>query len=287
MGYTSWSNDFYADRERERVRTGASAFAYNDAIKNAPIEEQKCHPEMDPKGMTRESRDSDAHPESIAIAVMIDQTGSMASTPRVLQKALPDLMTTLIEGGCEHPQVLFGAIGDARDGRERAPIQVGQFESGIEMDDDLGKIFMEGRGGGSFEESYQNAIYFFARHASCDCIEKRSVKGKLFLIGDEMAYPYVYKSEIERLFGDTVQDDIPLEAIVEEAKANWDIYFVIPAATSHANDPRLHDFWVKLLGESNVIRLDDASQICGAITRTLTGSGPPATVTSEPLVARL
>jgi hypothetical protein len=244
---------------------------------------------VDPKSVKRESRDSDEHPESIAIGVMIDQTGSMSRTPRTIQAALPSLMSNLVEGGCAHPQVLFGAVGDARSGREKAPIQVGQFESGIEMDEDLGKMFMEGCGGGTYEESYQNALYYFARHTETDCFEKRGEKGHLFIVGDEMAYPFVYKAEVDRLFGDNIQDDIPLEDIVKEVTDKWNVYFVIPAGTSHAHDPRLNDYWVKLLGASNVIHLDDASQICGSIVETVTGSGPAraSATTSEPLVARL
>jgi hypothetical protein len=40
------------------------------------------------------------------------------------------------------PQIMFGAIGDATC--DRAPLQVGQFESDNRMDDDLGRILLEG-----------------------------------------------------------------------------------------------------------------------------------------------
>lgn len=44
------------------------------------------------------------------------------------------------------PQVLFSAIGDAHT--DCAPLQIGQFESGLEMDDWLTKIYLESGGGG-------------------------------------------------------------------------------------------------------------------------------------------
>ena len=141
---------------------------------------------MNPYGVTRESRDSDEHPESIAIGVILDQTGSMKDTPREIQKVLPKLMTALVAGGVKDPQVLFGAVGDTTN-HEVASCQIGQFESGLEMEDDLGRMYMEGCGGGSYEESYQNVIYFFARHTSIDCLEKRGRKGYLFIVGDEHA----------------------------------------------------------------------------------------------------
>ena len=57
---------------------------------------------------------------------------------------------------------MFGAIGDATC--DRVPLQVGQFESDNRMDDDLGRIVLEGGGGGQQTESYELAMYFMARH---------------------------------------------------------------------------------------------------------------------------
>ena len=264
MGHSNWSEDFYRDREAERARTGKSAFVYHDAIKSGKTA-RGVHAKMNPKGVTRESRDSDEHPESVAIAVILDQTGSMHGTPIIMQQALPKLMDAIKAGGIADPQILFGAVGDETN-NEAASLQIGQFESGIEMDDDLGNIYMEGMGGGSFEESYQNVLYFFARHTSIDCHEKRKAKGYLFIVGDEMAYPNVARAEIEKLFGDKVQDNIPTEDIVKEAQEKYHVYFVIPQGTSHATDPRLHAYWAKLVGPEHVLMVDDPTQICGAVT---------------------
>jgi hypothetical protein len=100
----------------------------------------------------RESRDCAEHPRSLAIAVLFDVTGSMGAVPRVLQAKLPQLLGLLLRKGyAADPQIMFGAIGDAScDG---APLQVGQFESDNRMDDDLGRILLEG-GGGQKTESY-------------------------------------------------------------------------------------------------------------------------------------
>src|SRR5262249_20618935 len=138
----------------------------------------------------RESRDSDVHPESHAVAVLLDVTGSMQTVPRILQKSLPRLMGLLIRKGyLEHPQILIGAVGDATC--DSAPLQVGQFESGIEIEEDLGRLFLEGGGGGQVTESYELAMHFLAHHTSLDCVEKRGKKGYAFLIGDEAPYPRV------------------------------------------------------------------------------------------------
>ena len=184
MGSSRWSDAFYSAREADRATTGTSAFVHDHAVKTGVVE-AKVHERMDPKGVKfRESRDSEAHPESRALAVWFDVTGSMGGIPLVLQKKLAGLMAMLIKKGyIAHPQIMFGGIGDASTDpyrgyqTDKAPLQVGQFESGIEMDDDLGRLFLEGGGGGQSTESYELAMYFTARHTAIDCFEKRGEKG--------------------------------------------------------------------------------------------------------------
>ena len=118
-----WSTDVYDAAARFRAATGASAFAYSDDGAT------RVHPALDPHGVAaRESRDSAEHPGSVAIAVLFDVTGSMLEVPRTLQGKLPQLLGLLLRKGyVRHPQIMFGAIGDATC--DRAPLQVGQFES--------------------------------------------------------------------------------------------------------------------------------------------------------------
>ena len=191
MGSGRWSTDVYDAAARFRAASGASAFAYSDGGAT------QVHPALDPRGVMRESRDSAEHPESLAIAVLFDVTGSMRGVPRALQAKLPQLLGLLLRKGyVEHPQIMFGAIGDATC--DRAPLQVGQFESDNRMDDDLGRILLEGGGGGQKTESYELAMYFMARHTAIDCFDKRGRRGYLFIIGDEMAYPRVKRGRGRR-----------------------------------------------------------------------------------------
>ncbi|HVJ92610.1 MAG TPA: hypothetical protein VM580_22570 [Labilithrix sp.] len=264
MGGSRWSDDFYNDREDFRKKAGASAFAYDKAVKADPRAKKVAHPKMSPHGVTRESRDSDAHPESVAIGVVFDVTGSMGGIPVQLQKKLPQLMGLLLRKGyVQDPQILFGAVGDYF--ADRVPLQMGQFESGIEMDDDLGRLLLEGGGGGSYEESYELPLYFFARHTSIDCFEKRGKKGYLFLIGDEMPYKRATKEEIAKVIGDSLSDDLPIEDIIREAREKYHVFFVIPRGASHGADPALRERWVSLLGPQNVIVLENPEGVCEAI----------------------
>ncbi|MFC5008604.1 hypothetical protein ACFPIJ_63675 [Dactylosporangium cerinum] len=262
MGSGIWSTDVYDAADRYRRATGASAFAYSDSGAST------VHSALDPKGVgKRESRDSDEHPDSVAIAVMFDVTGSMGSVPRVLQQKLPQLLGLLLRKGyVKDPQILFGAIGDATC--DRVPLQVGQFESDNRLDEDLGRFVLEGGGGGQMTESYELAMYFMARHTSIDCYEKRGKRGYLFIIGDEQAYGRVKPGEVRDVIGDKLGEPIALRAIVEEVRRMYDTYYILPAGSSYAGNTTILDFWKDLLGQ-NVIALDDLDAVCETIALTV------------------
>ncbi|UNO38763.1 hypothetical protein [Streptomyces sp. MST-110588] len=269
MGSGTWSTNVYGAAASYRAATGTGAFDYSDRLTaSAPRQSWKAHPSLDPKGLTRrESRDSDEHPTSLAISVIFDVTGSMGSVPRVLQTKLPELFGLLLSKGyVAHPQILFGAVGDATC--DRVPLQLGQFESDNRMDEDLGNILLEGGGGGQMTESYELALYAMARHTSIDCHDKRGRRGYLFLIGDEMPYGKVKAREIRAVFGDPVQEDIPLPAILAELRRSFEVFFILPAGAAHVGDTAVLGTWRKLLGQ-NVIELDDLDAVCETIALTI------------------
>jgi hypothetical protein len=267
MGTTRWSDEHYRDRARLRARTGKDAFEHDHAVR-AGAAARAAHQKMNPFGVgVRESRDSESHPQSHALAVLFDVTGSMQGVPRVLQAHLPRLMGLLIRKGyLDHPQILIGAVGDATC--DAAPLQVGQFESGIEIEEDLGKLYLEGGGGGHITESYELALYFMARHTALDCHEKRGRRGYLFVIGDEIPYPQVKRKEVEALVGDGLQANIPVEDVVAELRRSYDVYHVLPKMTNHWDNPAVRRRWVELLGQ-NALRLEEPAAICELIASTV------------------
>ena len=269
MGSGSWSTNVYDAAARYRAASGAGAFAYSDRVTaSSPRDSWTAHPSLDPNGLTvRESRDSDEHPTSLAIAVLFDVTGSMGGVPRVLQTKLPELFGLLLRKGyTEDPQILFGAVGDATC--DQVPLQLGQFESDNRMDDDLGNILLEGGGGGQMTESYELALYAMARHTALDCHEKRGRRGYLFLIGDEMPYGKVKAREVRAVLGETIEQDIPITEIVTELKRRYNVFYILPAGASYAGNSEVLGLWRKLLGQ-NVIELDDLDAVCETIALTV------------------
>ena len=249
MGYGSYSH--------------AAHRAITDARSSLPREkvfkQRECHPLMNPHGVRfRESRDSDAHPESLGIVFALDVTGSMGDIPDLLaRQELPSFMKTLLDCGIDSPQVLFTAFGDATC--DRAPLQVGQFESEAElMDQWLTWSYLEGGGGGQFTESYELAMYFAARHTAMDCWEKRKHRGYFFMTGDEHPYPRVSRQQVKGLIGDELEDDVPVEVAVRELQKTFEPFFLVP-------DPhrakRCECEWRDLMGD-HVIVLEDSADTC-------------------------
>ena len=265
MGSGRWSTDTYDARAATRRLAGKAAFDYTDTLRRTlPRDRWAPHPSLDPKGVrTRESRDSREHPTSTAIAVIFDVTGSMGHIPVTLQQKLPQLLGVLLgKGYVEHPQILFGAVGDATC--DRVPLQIGQFESDNRLDANLENIVIEGGGGGHDTESYELALYFMARHTSLDCVEKRGRKGYLFLIGDERSYARVSRRQVAHIIGDTLQEDIPVEQIVAELTRRYEVFYILPSGAAHGGERTILDYWRALLGQ-HVLELDDPDAVCETI----------------------
>ena len=280
MGGGSWSRTAYDDGARKSLADHGDRMAYTSVMSSVPRSDWKPHEALDPKSVNkagahtnqniREALDSDEHPESLPIVVIFDVTGSMGRIPRVLQEKLPALHGMLMRKGyVDHPQILFGAVGDAHG--DRAPLQMSQFESDNRMDEHLSNLLLEGAGGGGNHESYDLAIYFAARKTYLDSLQKRGKKGYLFIIGDERAYSKVERSLVAEYVGDSLQEDIPTAEIVAEAQEKFEVFYLFAAQGNYEPpqviDPEDDGFavgWRELLGQ-NALVLEDANAVCETI----------------------
>lgn len=256
MGGSSWSSDAYSSLKQK----------YSNTTKDDAFSSSKLDTKMSPKGVKfREARDSAAHPESLAINVFLDETGSMGEIPYELAtKKLGALIETLIKHGIEHPAVLFGGIGDQYS--DSSPLQVGQFESGTkELDMWLTKIYLEGNGGGQRMESYQLAWLFASRHTSIDCFEKRGEKGFLFTIGDEACHRKLEEDGFERIMG-YKHAGMTREQLLKEAEKMYHVFHIHINHGGNYSD--IVDDWKKLLGERCIV-LDDYKAVAEVIASTV------------------
>lgn len=224
--------------------------------------------DLNPFGVKiRESRDSKDNPNSNALLLGLDVTGSMHSVLDYMAKeGLPKLATEIYDRKpVVDPHILCAGIGDVEAG-DRAPLQVTQFEADIRIAEQMAKLWLEGGGGGNQYESYALAWYFAARHTAIDCFEKRGKKGYIFTIGDEDPTPYLKASDIERVLGYKPQADIKMADLLTEVSRRWEVFHVIVEEGSHARSypAQVSGKWRDALGQ-HVLQLSDHTKLAEVI----------------------
>ena len=214
--------------------------------------EHKIHESMEPsKALLRESRDSETHPNSVPIIIALDTTGSMLDIPmHMVREGLPKMVGNIIQKGVPDPQILFLGVGDHEC--DRAPLQVGQFESGDEeLDLWLTRTYLERGGGGNEGESYLLAWYFGANHTVSDNIEKRGQKGILVTIGDEAGLRSLPKRSIQELMGKEVQSSYSDDELLDLVREKYDVYHI--HINHNGGDERAVRYWKNKLNQHCVI----------------------------------
>ena len=246
MGYGSYSASNAVSNRLSK--------AYYTAPISETFTERNINIAMNPKGIvSRESRDSVEHPNSVAIIIALDVTGSMLNVPaEMIKNGLPTIMSNIIEKGTPDPQVLFVAIGDHEC--DRAPLQVGQFETSDELLDKwLTSVYPEGGGGGNAGESYLLAWYFASQHTSTDCFEKRNQKGFIFTIGDEPCLKKLPSTTLKNIMGDGQYSDYNDAELLAKAVQTYNVYHVHLKETPSGSRPETIQKWKSLIGENLII----------------------------------
>jgi len=263
MGYGNYSHAAHVALTKDRSGSASTEVFHQGG----------CHDLMNPKGVkSRESRDSEAHPESLGVIFALDVSGSMGQIPfRLATETLPEFMKAMLDAGVKDAQMMFMGIGCASG--DRAPLQVGQFESTERlMDQWLTWLFLEGGGGGG-NENYELAMYFASRHTELDCVQKRGRRGYLFITGDEPPNPMVSSSHVADVIGDDLEEDIPIAEIIEELQRSYEPFYLIPDFERGQNVGRA---WRDLLGDRVVVMgsPDDTSYVAAGLVSILENAVP-------------
>lgn len=242
MGYGSYSVT------NRNVRAATAGYYTKSADE---IFTNDLHEQMKSVGIEiREARDSAEHPDSKAIIIALDVTGSMGVIPhRLIKSGLPNIMNNILEKGIKDTQVLFLAIGDHKC--DKAPLQVGQFESSDElMDKWLEKTWLEGGGGGNDGESYMLAWYFASKHTAIDCFEKRQEKGLLISIGDDKVHREIPGNAIKEIMGNGEFPDILNSVnLLADAQKMYDVHHINMLDWLGSNEKVKND-WKELMGDN-------------------------------------
>ncbi len=261
MGSGKWDTTRYHSDRATRVSTGTADFAYTATA----VKTHKIHDDLDPLRINHkpfgklESRDSVEHPNSNAVFVAFDVTGSNYERAVDAQKKLPNLMD-LLGKYLTDPQLLVAANDDYTVVGRNA-IQISDYESDNRIDEHIRNIWLVRNGGGNDGESYDLLLYAAARKTVTDCFEKRGKKGYYFMYADEPIFEKVTPSHVSDVFGESLQESIPIAEIIEEVQRQYHTFVIWPErGYEHARAQ-----YVKLFGEESVLTLQHPNLICEMI----------------------
>lgn len=183
----------------------------------------EVHPSLDPRVGPREVNNE------TPIVVALDVTRSRGDDTKKLYASLPKLMDRLKSFGyVDNPGISFAAVGDAD--ADQAPLQVGQFEADNRLDSVLSHFWIEEGGGGTGQESYELAAWYYAH---TDCVRLRQGTGKkgyFFFIGDEGYYATVKAAHRKQWLcqeGPDVDSRVAFGKLAEK----FHVFLIYPAQT--------------------------------------------------------
>ena len=257
MGWGTYSSD------ARHVR--ASTRGFYTKSKEEIFDNRSLNEAMNPRGVTlRESRDNDDHPNSFATIIVLDVTGSMLHVPEYLVRTgLPKVVSTIIQRGFPDPQILFIAVGDHET--DKAPLQIGQFESNDEkLDYWLTNVYLEAGGGSNSGESYILSWFFAGYYTQHDAWDKRGMKGLLITIGDEPPLLKLPDESQAKIMGNGQYGDLTAEQLLTKVQERYHVYHIHTTETGTGKRAGIVDVWKKLLGQ-NVIVVDDSDTIVKTI----------------------
>jgi hypothetical protein len=265
MGGGKWDDTRYRSAASLRSSKGLADFGYTETHEA----KTKVHDNLDPKRINSktfkklESRDSAEHPNSNAVFVAFDVTGSNYERAVDAQKKLPNLMT-LLGKYLSDPQIAVAANDDINVEPARST-QISDFESDNRIDEHIRNVTLVRNGGGNDGESYDLLMYAAARKTVLDCFEKRGRKGYFFMYADEPIFDVVSASEVKSVFGDNLQGDIPIAEIIEDLRKLYHVFVIWPVGGyDHARKQ-----YLRLFGEESVLTLQHPNLICELIGATI------------------
>jgi hypothetical protein len=189
-----------------------------------PPARTEVHPALNPFGKRREVNNV------TPIVVALDVTRSRGDDTKLVYEKLPQLMGQFeLKGYIENPGISFCGIGDAFS--DRAPLQVGQFEGDNRLDEVLERIWIEEGGGGTGQESYELAAYFYSRTNCVRLAQGIGKKGYFFFVGDEGFYPKLDKAAVRRIIGDDLPEDLDAREAFRALGEKFHMFLVFPQKT--------------------------------------------------------
>ena len=274
------------DREEFILYSRSMGKTYNpttNRVEGQVYRSMMLNEQLNPKNVIRECCNSEEHPNTIPVILALDVTGSMGDACQETAEALGVIMEQLYKK-FKDIEIMVMGIGDLA--YDKAPIQISQFESDVRIAEWLDKIYMEHGGGGNSYESYTAAWYMGLRHTKLDAYDKQGRKGIIITMGDEPLNPYLPKSELSNVTGDSLQGDIETKDLFKDASEKFDIYHIAvdsPQDSYSYYEKRIKESFGNLLGQrfmiSTIGKLGDT--ICDCIANSVDNGNSSSFVLNE------
>lgn len=244
MGGPSYDRDVYES---------SSSNSYSSSSNNAMSSQHYLHDDLNPKGKVIKTE------VKSPVVIIFDETGSMDDFPKIFLDKAPMFYGQIEQQGYLKDFALsFCAIGDARN-NENAPLQVGDFEQGIKLDDILKKIYLEKNGGGQQKETYELAAYYYLHH----CEMPNSELPFLFFIGDEGFYSKITASILKEYLGEKSSEEKDSKHIFAELNKKFqnNVFLFHRSYGDSSVDREVTNQWKEVLPAEHLIHMKEDKSI--------------------------
>lgn len=194
------------------------------------------------------------------LIVVCDVTGSMGEWPAVIFSKLPYLDIEGKQYLGENMEICFGAVGDANS--DKYPLQVMPFSKGLDLEQQLKQLVIEGGGGGQTTETYELAALYLARNMKTPKARRKPI---VIFIGDEQPYQYVERAQANKYSKTLINQRMSTEDVFAELRETCSVYLVRKPYDRSSCEPEIKRHWEKLLGADHIAELPDASRIVDVI----------------------
>lgn len=237
----------YYEREVSKAESGSG---YSEETNKVLSSNTKLHKSNDPQRFQDQKLSCD-HKHPIVFA--LDVTGSMGDWPKVIYDKLPMFYgQVMMQGYLSDPSISFCAIGDATC--DQAPLQTTDFGQGLQLDQLLSKIFLEGGGGPGSEESYELSAYTYLKQVDLQNVEIPY----FFVTGDEHYYSKIPKSIVNKIFGPNTQQENNVEAdkIWKGLMEKYNVFHLHKAYGGGGNEnDKIVKQWSTALGSDRILHM--------------------------------
>ncbi len=221
----------------------------NDNYSEAQVQIAKddLHPDLNPKNFQDESLKSAGR---TPIVFAVDVTGSMGEWVKIIYEKFPMFYGQLnMREYAFDPTVSFCAIGDAEC--SKVPLQISNFSSGLDIDLNITKLFLEGGGGGNLRESYELAAYFYLEK----CILNFHEFPFLFITGDEAFFNEVTIKNVQKTFGNKISQNMNSREVFKTLKDKFNIFHLRKKFDDDNKEKGMYRQWSDTLGHERVLQV--------------------------------